>query len=109
MRPHRCSDCWRDGAVAVWYIVGGQADGIDFAMPNYRAQYKLDADKGHRLWPLGPFPGKELALEHFNYMVTQENPFKIDEGYQPTDYFLVEQEAPQGEERWFHLVMLEYQ
>jgi hypothetical protein len=80
-------------------------------MPNYRAQYKLDADAGHRLWPLGPFASKELALEHFNYVVTQEgfNPFKIDEGYQPTDYFLVEQEAPKGEERWFHLVMLEYQ
>ena len=77
-------------------------------MPNYRAQYKLAAEAGHRLWPLGPFPSKDLALEHFNYVVIQEgfNPFKID---QPTDYFLVEQDTPKDEGRWFHLVMLEYQ
>lgn len=81
-------------------------------MPNYRAQYKRDADAGHRLWPLGPFPDKELALEHFNYVVAQEGfgPFKIGEaGYQPTDYFLVEQVASKDEGRWLHLVMLEYQ
>jgi hypothetical protein len=81
-------------------------------MPNYRAQYKLDSDAGHRLWPLGQFPSKELALEHFNYVVTQEgfNPFEIDEtSNQPTDWFLVEQDTPKDEGRSFHLVMLEYQ
>jgi hypothetical protein len=47
-----------------------------------------------------------------NYVVEQEGfgPFKIDEaGHQPRDYFLIAQDAPKDEGRWFHLVMLEYQ
>jgi hypothetical protein len=72
----------------------------------YRAQYKLKADAGHRMWPLGPHPNKSSALDHFRIATKQRlGTFKIDEAScDPTDYFLVELDVQKDEEQWFHLV-----
>jgi hypothetical protein len=51
-------------------------------MRNYSVLYKTEADQDGRLWPLGPFPDRNHALDIFNSSVAkQENigPFTFDE------------------------------
>jgi hypothetical protein len=69
-------------------------------MPNYSVLYKTEADADGRLWPIGPLPDRNLALEIFNNgTARQENtgPFTFEETstFLPL-YNLVEQDPPNG-------------
>jgi hypothetical protein len=51
-------------------------------MPNYSVLYKTEADPDGRLWPVGPFSDRNLALQTFNNSTArQENigPFTFEE------------------------------
>jgi hypothetical protein len=76
-------------------------------MPNYTVLYKTEADPDGRLWPVGPFPDRNLALDHFNNTTaTQGNigPFTFEEtsAFLPL-YNLIEQEPPNGPETLYPL------
>jgi hypothetical protein len=68
-------------------------------VPNYAVLYKTEADPDGRLWPVGPFPDRNLALDHFNNNTARQEkigPFTFEEtsDFLP-HYNLVEQDPPQ--------------
>ena len=76
-------------------------------MPNYSVLYKTEADPDGRLWPVGPFPDRNHALDIFNNSTArQENigPFTFEEtsDFLPP-YNLVERETRNGPEIMFPL------
>ena len=76
-------------------------------MPNYSVLYKTEADPDGRLWPVGPFPDRNLALEIFNNSTARQEhigPLTFEEtGDFLPHYNLVEQEPPNGAEIMYPL------
>jgi hypothetical protein len=69
--------------------------------------YKTEADPDGRLWPVGPFPDRNRALDHFNNTTAKQGnigPFTFEEtsAFLPL-YNLVEQEPPNGPETLYPL------
>jgi hypothetical protein len=69
-------------------------------MPNYAVLYKTEADPDGRLWPVGHFPDRNRALDHFNTSTARQekiDPFTFEEtsDFLP-HYNLVEQDPPNG-------------
>jgi hypothetical protein len=75
-------------------------------MPYFKALYKTEADPDGRLWPIGPLPDRDHALEIFNSIVSKEKigPFTFKETSDFLPYYnLLEQETPNGPEIMFPL------
>jgi hypothetical protein len=52
------------------------------SVPNYAVLYKTEADPDGRLWPVGPFPDRNFALDIFNNSTGREQnigPFTFEE------------------------------
>jgi hypothetical protein len=64
--------------------------------------YKTEADPDGRLWPIGPFPDRNHALDIFNISTARQEqigPFTFEEiGDFLPPYNLVEQDPPNGAE-----------
>jgi hypothetical protein len=67
----------------------------------YSVHRKMRADNDHRLWLVGPFPNRDLALHHFNITdakkadigtFTYEEPDNLP----PSDYLMEEDEGMVG-------------
>jgi hypothetical protein len=76
-------------------------------MPNYSVLYKTEADTDGRLWPIGPFPGRDDALAVFNNGTARQEkigPFTFEETSDfLLHYNLVEQDPPNGPETLYPL------
>jgi hypothetical protein len=76
-------------------------------VPNYSVLYKTEADPDGRLWAVGPFPDRNLALEIFNNSIARHEhigPFTFEETSEfLPQYNLVEQDPPNGPETLYPL------
>ena len=76
-------------------------------MPVYKVRYKADADPDVRVWLLGAYPDRDIALGIFNSGHGQREgigPFDFGEtGRILSDYHLVKQGDPHGPEMMFAL------
>jgi hypothetical protein len=77
-------------------------EGLGSAMRNYAVLYKTEADPEGRLWPVGPFPDRNLALDIFNNSTARQKnigPFTFEETSEFLPHYnLVEREPPNGPE-----------